>query len=915
MKANIRFNATLRTRSFWYLWIVAISLTSRDSAPSAVPQPNPLLPPLSETAQAKNEEVQRAGAFSDAEKQILIRAQDMPVDKLVEMISVYERLANQGMLDALVRHLASRAPKHPETQRLLGLVETHEEVRDPGYIDRVIDKLKAGFKLTDPEADSVSAYVAATAKEGDAEESIYLLEKLEKTNFPPGQFNPYHAGLAYAYRAGRRYDESLAILESVIKDKRYSEPTRLEAEHTIPEVRLDKRIYTARQEAKMDFARVLDLSGEILAEGKSYPPAVDFRVECLTNAGRPQEAVELLQGMKTDWPAASFLFLPSLGYSQLAAKDFDKAKASFLEVSTDPSFLPKTREEAVAMLGKIEIAKVIQQGTDALTRRDYKRAIEVLDRVEHDFPPCDEITSYKAAVLARTDHADEALALLESRKNAAAAGGKVFQLQDSVADVHLVRHDFAKARAAYDEVLRKPNVEPLLRLMATKGMESVKKEETIFNGYINLQWGQNKQASAKLEEVRRAAPADADVKLYGADVLIATGREQEAIAELEDLKNTRFSGGSFPGESQLGLAHYRLGELEAAYAAYSIAAEDQAYSQQEKLDLLEAVRSKRELLALTSNNLGVEGHFLSETEGESFILEQSYESRWWHEFRAILKAREFFLKTNASSIIGAKDVTHEEGLLSLQRKFKKNWFAEVTGGASEKGDFIYGARFGQFFNSAFGWSLGYTGNARATDSLPLQSLNGRADKINLDIAARIAPRINTNFSALYQWVSQDGQRLGRGHTLNGSVDVTLVTETVRRPEISAGWFGSYSRYNTANADPALKSKVDTFMNGNAGLQGAPVNGLDALLDPRSHREGLQVTLRKHFGKETDVYLQAGFYYELDDRKLNGIGALGVQHYIGDSALLFAELRYDTSGRGGSTGGGVWEANMGARISF
>lgn len=912
--------ATLRARVFWLLWIVAISLRSSNAAQPTTTPPNLLLPPPTEAAQAKDEEVQRAGSFTDAEKQILVSAQDMPVDRLAEIITVYERLSNQGMLDALVRVLVRRAPNHPDAMRLRNLVETHEEVRDPGFIDRVIKKLNAGGKLDDPEADALSAYVGTIAKEGEAQEGIRLLQQLEKTTFPKGLFNPYRAGLAFAYRADQRYDEALEILSAVVKDNRYTEATRLEAQRAIPQVKLDKRIFAARQEAKKDYEKALELSAAILADGKDYPPAVDFRVESLSNAGRQKEAIALLEDMKKSWPAASFLFQPSLGYSYLADKRFDASQQAFESVIADSSFLPNTRTEAQAMLGKIDVARVINEGTEALTRREYTKAIEILEQVEARFPQSDEVTGYKAAVLARTDRSDEAIQLLTAKKEEMLAAGKPFRLQDAVADVHLVRREFDAARSSYQEILDRPDSDAYFRMIATKGLASVQKEETIFKGYKSLQWGQTKQASVKEEEVRSIAPEDTDSKLYAADVLFATGKVNEALGQLEDLKRTRFPDGGFPGELSIGMAHYRLGEWEAAYEAFCKAAAEQSYTSQEKMDQLEALKNKREIIALMKNQVGVEGHFLSESEGSAFSLEESYQSRWWHDFRAVVKAREDFINLKASSILGAKDTTHEEGQLSIQRRFKHSWFVEGTAGGSEQGDFVYGARLGQFFNSAFGWSLAWSDNARATDSLPLQYLNGRSNKIDFNLAARIAPRINTTFGALYQWTSVDGQRLGRGYTLHGSVDVTLLTETTTRPEVSAGWFGSFSRFSNSGADPSLRSRIEDSMNGSdriiANSLSADVNNpLDSLVDPKSHREGLQVTLRKHIGQQTDVYVQGGFYYELDDKKLNGVGALGVEHYIGDSALLYAELRYDTSGRGGSTGAGVWEANVGGKLSF
>jgi tetratricopeptide (TPR) repeat protein len=294
--------------------------------------PNLLLPPLTEAAQAKDEEVQRAGSFTDAEKQILVSAKSMPVDRLAEIITVYERLSNQGMMDALVRVLIQRAPNHPDAMRLRNLVETHEEVRDPGFIDRVIKKLNAGEKLIDPEADALSAYVGTIAKEGAAQEGIRLLQQLEKTTFPNGQFNPYRAGLAFAYRADQRYDEALEILAAVVKDKRYTEATRLEAQRAIPQVKLDKRIFAARQEAKKDYERALELSAEILADGGKTTNAIPIAkqavdsLETLIKALPPSEKLTPERRM---WESQLAQLYGALGHTSESAGKKAEAKVAF----------------------------------------------------------------------------------------------------------------------------------------------------------------------------------------------------------------------------------------------------------------------------------------------------------------------------------------------------------------------------------------------------------------------------------------------------------------------------------------------------------------------------------------------------------------------------------------------------------
>lgn len=866
-----------------------------------------------ELKEDSDEEVLKPAPFTDQELRILSAANSMPVEKLTEIILVYERLANQSMLDALVRVLVRRAPNHPEALRLKALVEVEEEVRDPAYLDRLVARLEAGTRLEAVEQDAFVTYCYTLSKDGRGPEAVKLLRLLERTCYPKGTFNPHLLALAVAHRACQDFDEARAVFEKVAADNRFPEATRFEAARQVPLVKLDRRIQLAREEMEADLERGVTLSEEILRDGKTYSPAIDFRVECLTYAGRQREAIAMLEEMRASWPVPTFLFLPSLGYALFADKQFDASYSTFENVQSDSSFTSRTRAEATSMLGRIAIAKVINEGLEALNRRDFATAEVVLARLESEFSNDVEVLGYRAAFLARTEKSDEALRILHEAKSQAAAQGKVFINQDVIADVLLLRKEFDAARGAYREILDSPRYDFSMKVAARKGLINVDKEELIFAGYNDISWGRMQAARKKeAEALALSKPEDKEMKMFAADLLLAENKPDEALAKFEEVRAAGPPDQPFPGMNGLAAAHLRRGEWEEANEGYREIATGSGYLAQEKFEALPKLRATSDLIHPT---LRMESRFLTEAEGDAARLQGVWHTAWSHNTRAIVRARQDWIDLDAASILGARNSSRAEAEVSLQHRFRQGYFGEVTAGGSQDGDFIYGARAGRFPNDGVGWSIGWSGNARATESLPLEVLNGREDRLDAEVGGKLNPRMNFSLGGWWHQVRVDGQSLGHGYGLSGTFDVVLQTETATRPEISVGWFGVFTRFTSDSSADALVDALATSDEVSGTVAGDSGNPIDALVDPKTHRQGLQLTVRGRLGDDVNFFTSVGGYYELEDKALNFMGAAGIEWYLSDSALLYAELRYDSSGRGASAAQGVWEASMGGKITF
>jgi hypothetical protein len=249
---------------------------------------------------------------------------------------------------------------------------------------------------------------------------------------------------------------------------------------------------------------------------------------------------------------------------------------------------------------------------------------------------------------------------------------------------------------------------------------------------------------------------------------------------------------------------------------------------------------------------------------------------------------------------------------------------EVTGGVNGEGA-MYGARVGQQAFQKLSWSLGYDGNARATDSLALQALDGREDRISASISGPVNDNLILSANAYYSWTTVGGDKLGEAYGFELGADYILQMETLARPELAVSYFGEYRKFQHASTVPSIAQQEvrraelvnrEVAARTNNLISGDPTKDvLNTLADPETNRHGALFRIGKHFGDSWDTYAQGGVFYAFDDESLEFLGAIGAEYWITPTSMFFTELRYTTTGKGASTGGGVFEANLGAMVSF
>jgi tetratricopeptide (TPR) repeat protein len=898
-----------------------------DSAQTQQSQPRQTPPPARTTRpeDKDTEQVQKPMPFSDQELKVIRNANTLPTERLVELMRVYDKLDNEAMTQILVRLVLKRNPRHAEALRINATLDPDEEVRSVGYLDKLASQVLAGQKVDDPEG--VAAQAGALALDNRAQEAVKLLEALWDVNFKEGRF-PFLQDLASAYQDAGLYAKSEVAYQAILEDPASPVEAKQDAQRALPVLAIQKRIAGLRERAMENPDEGLELSSKLLAEMPEEPLAVAFRIESLDRAGRYADAVELLEKLKAESKTPDFEHQEMLAYAYYGAKQWTQARQAFLEIRDGAGYSEESRAGAEKMLGVLKVDERLEKGTTALKSSDVTTAKQLLEELERDFPKDRDVFAFRCLVMAKTGQSKEALEMLLRMRVEAANKGELFMEMDTLADVYMERKEYILAISAYEDIISNRAYDAAMRSEAAKGLEDAKRAQQIYKAYLALESGNPKVAKRYADDLRAMSPKDPEVQVLGADIDLAYGRAEAALSEYERLKAKYYRAGPFPGQSGIGEAQFRLGNWEEALTAYIEIIERPGH---EPDDVWSARWDRRSLLPYLKQHLTLDSHFQDESEGSIFSQDLGYSTPWLDGWRFIVSAREDFISLDeAQRITRDGDVSRFESQVAVQRRLKGGYFAEASVGGTED-NVLYGARFGKFSSTgvgwgSIGWSLGFSGNASADYSLPLRAINGRENRIDFDAGGYVHPRVRFDLNTYASWVHVDGDQLGSGYGGSGKLEYILKTETRKRPEVTVGYFGEYTRFHAESEVPSavareLRSEelqVRRALSANEEVRKAlPSNHgreiFDSLVEPETNRHGAVVTVRKRLDLDWSVYAEAGVYRDFIGKSWEYTVAAGVEYWLSDSSMLYAEIRYDSNGVASDQG--VWDASLGAEITF
>ncbi len=915
-----------------FILLLALGFTSlRAAAPSPAPAVNAAKSPATSAratapAESSDQEVMKATPFTTDERKVLANLRTMPLERLLILLQVYEKKDNTSMMDALIGAILQRDPTNARALAARELVNPKEELRRVGYLDALAAKVMAGEKVED--AESIAVQAAALCIDSRAPEAVALLEKLRANQYnKPDDWFEYLDDLAYAYAEAEIFDKAETAYNAVIKDQRYPADIRQEAQQALPDLSIKKRIASIRHNAGSDMNALIAGAAALHSEMPQNYEVINFRIEALDRARRYDDAIAFIQSLRSTNDTHPWPYLPTLAYAYYGAKKYDQAITTFREIHATPGYDQANKLEAETMILEIQVGREIETGMAALNRSDTSAATTILGNLETNYKTHRDVLGYKAIYLAKQGQSDQALALLFTQKAIDNAAGLPFSQQDALIDVYLERKEFRNARAATYEIINDRRYDEEMRLSGEQKLQDVRVAELLEEGYRHMQNADRGYARNIADELARIGPTRLDVRIFQAEILLAYQHAKQARDELLALKPL-FPAQPFPGQGSLAASLAQSGDLAGGYAAFGEVITTPGYSAD---DHFEAIWQRRALSPLIRRTSTFDIAATKEEEGTLISTQGTFATSWHNDWRFGAFTRSDFSNLAADSLFGERSEARFEGGITATRRFRDGYYVEASLGASGSGA-LYGLEVGQQGYQTLSWSLGFSGNGRATDSLSLQALDGREDKAYFHIGGPLNERIIANLDASYNWTRVGGSKLGQGFSINADIDYIIQTETRQRPEISLGYFGEYRRFNSVTSLPASvrdqirqaelnpREQVRKAVGANEELRRASPADFGrevfaTLADPQTNRHGFDLKFRKHFGETWSGFIQAGAYYSFDDDTPAWIAATGFEYYLSENTMFYAELRYDSNGQGANTGSGVWEANLGGQMNF
>jgi tetratricopeptide (TPR) repeat protein len=881
----------------------------------------PAAPPPPETKKTGNseEEIQKPLPFSEQERRVLQSVNKLPIERLQELLTVYEKLNNTAMMDALIRAILKRDPNNAVALRAKALVDPTVETRPVGYMENLAAKVMEGQRVDD--VDSIGIHAGSLMEGEDYSQAKRVLVALRKNQFD-GVFFPFLDDLAVCYAETGEFSKAEAAFKTVIDDQRYPVESREEATKQLPGLDLKRRMYQAKHGTGGNMDRLVADAKKMLNERPNDMEVIAFYIECLDRARRYSEAIEYLEKLKTKAPPRSaWPWQPTLAFAYYGAKRFDEAIAAFTEIKKNRGYDSTARLEAESMITEIGVSREIELGISAINRSDLASAERTLSRLEKIQPNHADTLGFKAIVMAKQGKTDEALAILKKKQAEMEAQGVPFSQADSLADVFVTRKEFSQARAAALGVVNDARYDEEARASARIQLANIDVSERLEEGYIALRDNKRKRAKDIYEELYQRNPDSLDVASFGAEVDLAYGKRHEAVAKLSALKARASPEAPFTAQNSYANAMGQTGRWEEAYAMYEETLTQPGFT---PMELQEALWMRRNLLPFYVPHSRTTGRYVTEQAGDIFSTESQYLTGWHANWRygAFWRSDHASIDEGAGTAFdGLKGSRYEGGAL-VQRKFNDGYYAEASLGASAEG-VLYGVEVGRMGFQSLGWAVGWAGNARSTESVAVQALNGRENRAYATLSGPLNDRVVLNALAYYSWTNVGGEDLGDGLGMELAADYILQAETPTRPEISVGYFAEYRKFNQSSTIPTAAQRevrravVPDQESASALLVGDPTRDvLNTLADPDTNRQGALFKMSKRINDRLNAYMNAGFYYQFDEpSSLEFLGALGAEYWVSERSMLFGELRYDTSGMGASSGIGVFEAAVGGMISF
>lgn len=369
--------------------------------------------------------------------------------------------------------------------------------------------------------------------------------------------------------------------------------------------------------------------------------------------------------------------------------------------------------------------------------------------------------------------------------------------------------------------------------------------------------------------------------------------KEYAIANevLRSLKQTQFAGNLYPYETDLAASAYAAGDWHRAMLSYQELLRHHKLGDQLRDEvrrtLDELYRAHLPRLDLTASRVRLERAEVWRY-GASHGMHIS--DRHWIDVRY---GRDD-VHLEAAPGLQATRADRQEVSASLSTVYDRRLRTEVWAGAFGEGAFGGGRATVTFARQREAF-VEVVLNARSTDSLTLEALDGRQHSVGLGLNWLVEADLNLAMRAQTREVRVEGIRLGRGSSLDINFDYTVWRQG---PRITAGYRGSMGQFTPDTGfDARLTGPLVDPAAGLLGQQAIVSN----LVSQAINRHGVGLTLTDNLADAWIYRVTAGTDYDFELSSVGWNGSLALTFLPRKSIEITAEAGYTSSASASNAG--------------
>lgn len=379
---------------------------------------------------------------------------------------------------------------------------------------------------------------------------------------------------------------------------------------------------------------------------------------------------------------------------------------------------------------------------------------------------------------------------------------------------------------------------------------------------------------------------------------------RESNELLKDLKETQFQGELYPYQTDLASAALKAGDWYRAMTAYQELLRFHNLNDELRLEarrVLEGIYRER------LPQVSIEERMALLRSGGVYRTRMDYRQHNEDKQRIFFGMHRDDVNLQASNFLRDGWYARHMGWAGMETTYSSHWSSRVSLGGEQEG-LLGSASMTRSFGEGRDLTLEGRGNDRATDSLLLESLNGRENRLELKGNYKFNEKWLAYGTLYARQLSLDQEELGlsTGGTFN--LEHILLHES---PELRVGYRSVWMNYSrSSDNDLLVASRLQPLTPAVDRRQ-----TFENLVVSEIHREGIYATLRDQISGFIYYFISTGtdYAFELGSMEWNATGGLSV--YPRKSLELRGEIGYISSASTSNLDSDQWLVVLGIKYWF